>query len=108
MERGNHPGERNRRVMGMNRRTLLSATGALLGSSLLERAGAENAPSPPLKSDSDSAPETFNLFDFESLARQRIPHPAYEYIAGGAADEITLRWNREAFDALALRPRVLV
>ena len=62
----------------------------------------------PLKSASDSAAEIFNLFDFEALARQRIPHPAYEYIAGGAADEITLRWNREAFDALALCPRVLV
>jgi 4-hydroxymandelate oxidase len=96
--------------MEMNRRTLLAATGALLGSSLLERAGVENAPNDgtPPKSASDSAAETFNLFDFEGLARQRIPHPAYEYIAGGAADEITLRWNREAFDALALHPRVLV
>ena len=95
--------------MAMNRRTLLSATGALLGSSLLEQAR-ESAPnnSTPLKSSSDSAAEAFNLFDFEGLARQRIPHPAYEYIAGGAADEITLRWNREAFDALAIHPRVLV
>jgi 4-hydroxymandelate oxidase len=95
--------------MAMNRRTLLAATGALLGSSLLEGAG-ESAPNngTPLKSSSDSAAEAFNLFDFEGLARQRIPHPAYEYIAGGAADEITVRWNREAFDALAIRPRVLV
>ena len=99
-----------RQVMGMNRRTLLAASGALLGSSLLKTAGGENAPNngAQLKSASGSVPETFNLFDFESPARQRIPHAAYEYIAGGAADEITLRWNREAFDALALRPRVLV
>ena len=93
----------------MNRRTLLAATGALLGSSFLPRAK-EKAPDngTPLKSSSESAAEIFNLFDFEGAARQRIPHPAYEYIAGGAADEITLRWNREAFDALAIRPRVLV
>ena len=32
---------------------------------------------------------------------------AYAYIASGAADEITLRWNREAYDSIALRPRVL-
>jgi 4-hydroxymandelate oxidase len=32
----------------------------------------------------------------------------YEYIAGGAGDEITLRANREAFDRIRLRPRVLV
>jgi 4-hydroxymandelate oxidase len=96
--------------MGMNRRTLLAATGALLGSSLLKTAGRENASndSMPPKSASDSAPETLNLFDFENLARERILHAAYEYIAGGAADEITMRWNREAFDALALRSRVLV
>jgi 4-hydroxymandelate oxidase len=33
---------------------------------------------------------------------------AHAYIAGAAADEITLRWNREALDRTALRPRVLV
>src|ERR1041384_4389432 len=93
--------------MRINRRTLLAATGALLGSSLLETAGSEKAPNTG-KPPKSPTPETFNLFDFEDLARLRIPHAAYEYIAGGAADEITLRWNRDAFDALALRPRVLV
>jgi 4-hydroxymandelate oxidase len=94
----------------MNRRTLLAATGALLGSSLVKAARGEDRPNndKPLKSASGSAPETFNLFDFEALARQRIPHASYEYIAGGAGDEITLQWNREAFDAIALHPRVLV
>ena len=97
-------------IMRMNRRTLLAAMGAALGSSLLKTVRGENSPNndTPLKSASGAAPETFNLFDFEGLARQRIPHAAYEYIAGGAGDEITLRWNREAFDAIALRPRVLV
>ncbi len=33
---------------------------------------------------------------------------AWAYIAGGAADEITLAWNREAYNRLRLRPRVLV
>ena len=32
---------------------------------------------------------------------------AYEYVASGAADEHTVRWNREAFDRMRLRPRVL-
>ena len=32
---------------------------------------------------------------------------AYEFVASGAADEHTLRWNREAFDRIRLRPRVL-
>jgi 4-hydroxymandelate oxidase len=96
--------------MAMNRRTLLAASGALLGSSLLKARAGENPPEKglPQKPASGSEPETYNLFDFENLARQRIPHAAYEYIAGGAADEITLRWNREAFDTLALRSRVLI
>jgi 4-hydroxymandelate oxidase len=48
-----------------------------------------------------------NLFEFEPLARQRLPPAVWDYIAQGAADEITLRRNREAFDAIRLRPRVL-
>ena len=32
---------------------------------------------------------------------------AYEYVASGAAEEHTVRWNREAFDRIRLRPRVL-
>src|SRR5437016_1473644 len=33
---------------------------------------------------------------------------AYEYVAGGAGDEITLRANRTAFDEIKLLPRILV
>ena len=32
---------------------------------------------------------------------------AYEYVASGAADEHTVRWNRDAFDRIRLRPRML-
>ncbi|MGH9556067.1 MAG: alpha-hydroxy acid oxidase [Terriglobales bacterium] len=49
-----------------------------------------------------------NLFDFERAAGACMTPEAHAYIAGAAADEITLRWNREALDGIALRPRVLV
>jgi len=49
-----------------------------------------------------------SLFDFEAEARTRVPHGAWERISGGAADEITLRWNHEAYEHLRLKPRVLV
>ncbi len=49
-----------------------------------------------------------NLFDFERAAAARMTPEAHAYIAGAAADEITLRWNREALERIALRPRVLV
>jgi 4-hydroxymandelate oxidase len=56
-----------------------------------------------------AAPSTppVNVLEFEPLARQRLPRAAWDYLAQGAADEITLRRNREAFDAIRLRPRVL-
>ena len=49
-----------------------------------------------------------NLFDFEGLAQQRLARMAFEYIASGAGDEITLRRNRDCFDEIRLHPRVLV
>ena len=46
--------------------------------------------------------------DFEPRARERISHIAYEFISGGAGDELSLKWNREAYDRIRLRTRVLV
>ncbi|HEY1092665.1 MAG TPA: alpha-hydroxy acid oxidase [Burkholderiaceae bacterium] len=48
-----------------------------------------------------------NLADFEVHARARVDAAAWAYLNGGAADEITLRANRAAWDALRLQPRVL-
>ncbi|MGH2728991.1 MAG: alpha-hydroxy acid oxidase [Actinomycetota bacterium] len=48
------------------------------------------------------------LDDFEALAKERMEPAAYDYYAGGAADEITLADNVDAFRRFRLRPRVLV
>lgn len=48
-----------------------------------------------------------SLDDLEAMARERLEHMPYEYIASGAADELTVGWNRAAFGAIRLRPRVL-
>jgi 4-hydroxymandelate oxidase len=45
--------------------------------------------------------------DYEAAAKKKLPQSAWDFVAGGAADEITIRWNREAFDRRVLRPRVL-
>ena len=47
------------------------------------------------------------MTDYAPLARERMTPEAWAYLEGGAADEITLRENRAAFDRLRLRPRVL-
>lgn len=49
-----------------------------------------------------------NLVDVEARAFERLPRETADYFAGGAEDEVTLRANRAAFDALLLRPRYLV
>ncbi len=49
-----------------------------------------------------------NLLELEDLARAKVRRPSFDYIAGGAEDEVSLRRNREAFTKWALRPRVLV
>src|SRR5215468_3457284 len=48
-----------------------------------------------------------NLFEFETLAKERLPKEEYDYIAGGATDEISVDRNRRAYESWALRPRVL-
>ncbi len=47
------------------------------------------------------------LDDYERAARDVIAPPAWEYLNGGAADEHTLRRNRDAFAGVQLAPRVL-
>jgi L-lactate dehydrogenase (cytochrome) len=43
--------------------------------------------------------------DFRSLARRRLPKVVFDYLDGGAEDEITLRENRRAFEEVTFRPR---
>jgi 4-hydroxymandelate oxidase len=49
-----------------------------------------------------------SLDEFEAVAKRTMSHMAYEYVASGAADEHSLRWNVEAWTHLRPRPRVLV
>jgi len=77
------------------------ALGALPGGLLPRVSLAQSLTAPP-----SGAP--VNVLEFEPLARQRLPREVWEYISQGAADELTLRRNREAFDAIRLSPRVLV
>jgi 4-hydroxymandelate oxidase len=45
--------------------------------------------------------------DFEAAARARLEPVYYDYVAGGARDEVTARANEEGFARLSLLPRVL-
>jgi L-lactate dehydrogenase (cytochrome) len=49
-----------------------------------------------------------NIEDLRMLARRRVPAVVFAYIDGGAEDEITMRANRHAFEAMTFRPRQCV
>ena len=46
-----------------------------------------------------------NIADLRLLARRRLPRVVFDYIDGGADDEITLRENCRIFDDVTFRPR---
>ena len=48
-----------------------------------------------------------NLPDFEPLARLRMAAPAFDYVAGGSWDEVTLRESVDAWQRYRFVPRVL-
>ena len=49
-----------------------------------------------------------NIFEYEEIARERLNQGDYDFIAGGATDEITLRRTRAVFDSIMMRPRMMV
>ena len=62
---------------------------------------------PPTTDRLPALDDLVNVFEFEPVAKAKIPHNAYEYVASGVDDEWTVRRNREAFGRLSLRPRFL-
>ncbi len=48
-----------------------------------------------------------NVADFRALARARLPSPVFDYIDGGADDEVTKDRNSSSFDDCDLVPDVL-
>jgi 4-hydroxymandelate oxidase len=94
--------------MPVTRRGLFSAGGALIGTHALRGTAAASALASTGVAECLADPAAIlSLPEFEERARACMSHMAYEFVASGAADEHTLRWNREAFDRIRLRPRVL-
>ena len=50
----------------------------------------------------------YNIADLRQAARARLPKGVFEFVDRGAEDEIALRDNRAAFQALKFSPHVLV
>ena len=48
-----------------------------------------------------------SVADYRRIARRRLPRGVFDYVDGGAEDELTLHRNSEAFRRLEFQPRVL-
>jgi 4-hydroxymandelate oxidase len=55
-----------------------------------------------------SANDALNVFDFELVARQKLPPAHYGYLATGVDDDATLLANRTGFSKIQIRARRLV
>ncbi len=52
--------------------------------------------------------KAYNIEDLRTMARKRLPKVIFDYLDGGADDEVTLRNNREAFLEYSLNSKMLV
>lgn len=52
--------------------------------------------------------KAYNIEDLRRMAKRRLPKVIFDYLDGGADDEVTLRRNREVFSAYSLNSRMLV
>jgi isopentenyl diphosphate isomerase/L-lactate dehydrogenase-like FMN-dependent dehydrogenase len=55
-----------------------------------------------------ASPRVVNIEDLRRLAQKRLPKVIFDYVDGGADDEITLRENCRAFQEVTFRPRQAV
>ena len=49
-----------------------------------------------------------NIYEYEEIAKANIGNGEYDFIAGAATDEITLRRTREVLDSIVMKPRMMV
>src|SRR5271170_8363279 len=54
------------------------------------------------------ASKAVNIQDLRRMARRRLPKVVFDYVDGGAEDEISLRANEQVFSELTFRPRQAV
>lgn len=88
---------------GVSRRVAAEAAAPSGSSSTREEPQSVSLPQYP-----DDVMRPVNLHEVEDVARTKLSLPAYDYVAAGAADELTMRANRAAFGDYWIRRRVMV
>lgn len=95
--------------MPFTRREALVSTGALAVAGIVTSSKTTGQDSsPPSQAISASGREPICLADYEPLAKAKMSAMSWEFVNAGAGDEITVRWNKEAYQRIRLKPHVLV
>src|SRR5215468_10384296 len=95
--------------MAITRRGVLVSGGAIAALSTIPLLGeSQTVDSTIGVVKNETSAEPVCLTDFAPLAKKKMTPMGWEYLSGGAADELTLKWNVEAYDRIRLRARVLV
>jgi isopentenyl diphosphate isomerase/L-lactate dehydrogenase-like FMN-dependent dehydrogenase len=98
--------DRRRFLKSLAGSSLLALSGPAWLEARLEAAGAPSeVPRSPLIT---TPAEAINVFDFEAVAREKLPAAHFGYLTTGVDDDATLRANREGFSKFQIRPRRLV
>ena len=92
--------------MAITRREALLSAGMIAAAGVLPSAS-QSQPDPPT-SPASLGSEYACVTDFEPTAKAKMSPMAWEYINGAAADELTVKWNCEAYQKLRLKPNILV
>jgi 4-hydroxymandelate oxidase len=82
----------------------LAAGGATAAATARAQSPAASPPGVPTAATAD----LFSIPQYEERARTLVSVPAWEYYDQGCADDLTVRWNREALQRLRLESRVMV
>ena len=94
--------------MSVSRRHALKSGVALGASVVMNRSASASVVTRNAEgSGAKTAAPLLTLEDYERAARERVDPVAWEYISSGAADEISLRWNVDAYRSVRLMPRQL-
>ncbi len=91
----------------MNRKGFLAVLGASSVALNTLKGAAESPPSGSASAAPAPLDTLLSLDDVETFARTVMSPEVYDFVAGGAADEITVGWNREKYRDIRLQPQVL-
>src|SRR5689334_456730 len=93
--------------MSISRRSALKSGVALGASVMIDRTTTVGRVAESEQTAQRKKAPLLTLEDYERAARGKVDPTAWEYISSGAADEISLRWNMDAYRSLRLVPHQL-